>query len=187
MKHKLKNQSFRSSSLHDTRTARSVLLQMAADQDRAERIQALKQARPDLTWRAIADHVGVSERAAANWKNGGGIEYDNAKKLAEIFEVDVDYIWRGNEPEAPSPFAGRDELADRLDRIESQLAELTEIVRAAFIGRTEQGDAIITRLGNLERALSEKQDALLPGVRDLLQELEVARPGASRRSAGKAT
>lgn len=41
---------------------------MAADQERADRIRALKQGRPDLTWRRIADHVGVTERSATDWQ-----------------------------------------------------------------------------------------------------------------------
>jgi hypothetical protein len=93
---------------------------MAADQDRADRIRALKQARPDLTWRRIADHVGVSERAATDWQKKGGIEYANAKKLAGLFEVDVDYIWRGTELATPDPFASN----SRLERIEAKLDEL---------------------------------------------------------------
>jgi hypothetical protein len=85
----------RPASLRGSGGARTVLLRMAADQERAERIRALKQERPDLTWRRIADHVGVTERSATDWQRKGGMEYDNAKKLAELFEVDVDYIWRG--------------------------------------------------------------------------------------------
>lgn len=69
-----------------------MLLRMAADQERADRIRALKQARPDLTWRRIADAVGVTERSATDWQVKGGISYENAKKLADVFEVDVDYV-----------------------------------------------------------------------------------------------
>jgi hypothetical protein len=108
--------------------ARSVLLRMAADQERADRIRALKQARPDLTWRRIADHVGVTERSATDWQTKGGIDYANAVKLAELFEVDVDYVWRGpvEADRAPSPFAGQDALADRLDGIERSLARIEQ-------------------------------------------------------------
>lgn len=97
---------------------------MAADQERADRIRALKKGRPDLTWRRIADYVGVTERSATDWQTKGGMEYANAEKLAELFEVDVDYIWRGpSESErAPSPFAGQDAIADRLDAIEQLLS-----------------------------------------------------------------
>lgn len=99
---------------------------MAADQERADRIRALKQGRPDLTWRRIADHVGVTERSATDWQTKGGITYENAEKLAAIFEVEVDYIWRGSptEERAPSPFAGQDALADELAAIRAEIQSL---------------------------------------------------------------
>jgi hypothetical protein len=102
-----------------------VLLRMAADQERADRIRALKLSRPDLTWRRIADHVGVTERSATDWQKLGGIDYENAKKLAEIFEVEHEYIWRGptEEERAPSPFAGQDALADRFDALEQHMTD----------------------------------------------------------------
>lgn len=111
-------------SLRASRGTRSVLLLMAQAQDRADRIRALKKERPDLTWRRIADHVGVAERSATDWQVTGGIEYDNAKKLAEIFEVDLDYLWRGAAPTAPDPFADRNASEDRQDRIEARLESI---------------------------------------------------------------
>jgi hypothetical protein len=131
---------------------------MAADQERAERIRALKQARPDLTWRRIADHVGVTERSATDWQKKGGIEFENAKKLAALFEVDVDYIWRGVESGTPSPFAGQDDVHDRLASIDA-------------------------RLERIEALLSGQAAALLPGVRELLEEAEAARVATPQRTA----
>lgn len=116
----------RPASLRASGGARTVLLRMAADQERADRIRALKQGRPDLTWRRIADHVGVTERSATDWQTKGGITYENAEKLAAIFEVEVDYIWRGSptEERAPSPFAGQDALADELAAIRAEIQSL---------------------------------------------------------------
>jgi hypothetical protein len=149
---------------------------MAADQERADRIRALKQARPDLTWRRIADHVGVTERSATDWQSKGGIEYANAEKLAELFEVDVDYIWRGpNEAErAPSPFAGQDAIADRLaaleERVSDQLAEHARKVEA-FLKRQ---DNVLKRIeASIERereAAKETREA----TRDLLAATDAA-------------
>jgi hypothetical protein len=101
---------------------------MAADQERADRIRALKLERPDLTWRRIADYVGVTERSATDWQKKGGIDYANAEKLATLFEVDVDYIWRGpaEEERAPSPFAGQDALADRTPVAHSNIPAIHE-------------------------------------------------------------
>jgi hypothetical protein len=74
---------------------------MAADQERADRIRALKQGHPELTWQAIAERVGVSLRAAQSWQETGGIAYENAKRLAALWGEDVDYIMRGERPETP--------------------------------------------------------------------------------------
>ena len=145
---------------------------MAADQERADRIRALKQERPDLTWRRIADHVGVTERSATDWQRKGGMEYDNAKKLAELFEVDVDYIWRGTQSDTPSPFAGQDDLADRLDAIEQALAE----------ARSERGrieEAVSTQAAALREqadVLGELRDA----VRDLRETIAAQQTAAKQ-------
>lgn len=109
------------------RTARTLLLRMAADQERADRIRALKADRPDLKWQYIADRVGVTMRAAQSWQEKGEISYANAKRLAELFEIDVDYIWRG-EPATPDLF-GSDSIEARLDRIEIAVTQLADAVR----------------------------------------------------------
>ena len=94
---------------------------MAADEERAQRIRTLKEEHPDWTWRFIADQCGVTERAAAAWAKTGGIAYVNAKKLADVFDVDVGYIWRGRDSGLPEQ-AG----AAQLDRIEAKVDELRE-------------------------------------------------------------
>lgn len=121
-------QAFRPDSLRRTGSPRTVLLRMAADQERAARIDALKATRPDLTWRQIADRVGVSERSAYNWKVTGGIDYENAKKLAKVFEVDVDFIWRGPAESAPDLSRPDVALNEILAAITAQLAEQTQVL-----------------------------------------------------------
>jgi hypothetical protein len=131
---------------------------MAADQERADRIRALKQQRPDLTWRRIADYVGVAERSATDWQVKGGIEYANAQKLAKLFDVDVDYIWRGTpeEERAPSPFAGQDALADRLDAIEQALREARQ--------ERDQHARTIQRLLDDQGKRLKRQDRILKNI-----------------------
>lgn len=109
--------SFVNSALRQPRSARTVLLRMARDQARAERIDQLKQGRPDLTWQAIADYLGVTVRAAQAWRETGAISYVNARKLADLFEVDVLWLLQGA---GDGPAA----TASQLDRIESMLADL---------------------------------------------------------------
>ena len=125
------------------RNARTVLLRMAADQDRADRIRALKKDHPEYTWQAIADRVGVSLRAAQSWQEKGGIEYENAKKLAALWDEDLDYIMRGRRGETPDLSNGSDNEADevraRLERIEAMVAELVSNARRE--GRDDEEQA----------------------------------------------
>jgi hypothetical protein len=112
------------------RTPRTVLLRMARDQARADRIRALKQEHPEYTWAAIADYVGVSPRAAQSWQEKGGIAYENAKKLAELWGEDLDYIWRGprgDTPDLMSTLAGED-LEVLLRGLRAEVARLRKQV-----------------------------------------------------------
>lgn len=103
---------------------------MAADQDRASRIRELKEDHPELTWQAIADHVGVSMRAAQAWAEKGEIAYANAKKLAELFDdVDVDYIMRG--PRGSADLMGSLSTAELLPRLASMEKKIDELLRFA--------------------------------------------------------
>jgi hypothetical protein len=160
---------------------------MAADQERADRIRALKQERPDLTWRRIADHVGVTERSATDWQRKGGIDFENAKKLAEIFEVDVDYIWRGTDTGTPSPFAGQDNITGLMDLIRQDMAQ-----------REQQRAEIIRRLDQLEQTVSElisehvgdaaeRLEASVAEARSILRAASQGQPRAASKRAPKRT
>lgn len=114
-----------------------------------ERIRELRENSPE-TNRSIADHVGVGERSVAAWIAGGGITYAHAKKVAELFGVSVDYIWRGRELETPDLLGalnGADEsLLETLGAMRSQYAEVlgelsalrTELRRV--LSRLSRGD-----------------------------------------------
>lgn len=96
-----------------------------------ERIRQLRNASP-YTNRSIADYVGVGERAVAAWAGGEtGMTWENAKKLAELFEVDVHWLWSGRaKPDAPDLVAQLNgSSADRLARMEQTLEELVAEVR----------------------------------------------------------
>ncbi len=107
----------------------TVLRRMAIEAERAERIADLKERRPDLTWRQIGDAVGVAERSAIAWQRTGGIDYNNAKKLAKVFGVTVEWLWSGVgaqpvvEPEAEG----------QLDRIERKLDEVLKKLELAHL------------------------------------------------------
>jgi transcriptional regulator with XRE-family HTH domain len=127
-----------------------------------ERIRELRENSAE-TNRSIADAVGVGERSVASWMAGGGITYDNAQKVAEVFGVDVDYIWRGRtgaELETPdvmgalSPNAEvvgalrelerqQSQMAKKLDRL---LAVQTELLAEVAKARTTQASQRKTRV-----------------------------------------
>lgn len=98
-----------------------------------ERIRGLREDSEE-TNRSIADYVGVGERSVAAWVAGDGISYKNAKKVAELFDVSIDWLWRGREkgdtPDlmgALSPTVSAEEFADLRERLvwmESALQKL---------------------------------------------------------------
>jgi transcriptional regulator with XRE-family HTH domain len=90
-----------------------------------ERIRGLRSDSSE-TNRSIADHCEVGERTVAGWIAGDGISYKNAKKVAALFDVDIDWLWRGREkPTTGSPLdalsAPTSDLAERLEWIEGAL------------------------------------------------------------------
>lgn len=123
-----------------TRTPRTVLLRMAADQDRATRIRELKESRPDLTWQQIADYTGVSLRAATKWGQHGEISYLHAKSLAALFEVDVVYVMRGDAQARPD-LMGALGTKPQLDRIEQKLDDLLAFALERALGEAPPPNA----------------------------------------------
>lgn len=129
MNHNIQTKRFTTASLRRDRSAHTVLLRMAQDADRAERIKALKADRPDLTWGQLAEAVNVSERSVLGWAQKGTISYANAKKLAAFLKVDADWIWSGRTGESPNLMAVLDAGSDdRLGRIEAKLDALSQAV-----------------------------------------------------------
>lgn len=120
-------------SLKESRSARTVLLQMAADQERAERLKQLKADRPSLRWRQIADAVGVTERSVAEWAKTGAMSYDKAKALAVFLEVDLQWLWEGPKRQSPDLMdaldGGRSDLEERLERMEQQQSTTNRLLQ----------------------------------------------------------
>ncbi len=82
-----------------------------------ERIRGLRNASPQ-TNRSIAEYAGIGERAVAQWMRGGGISYENAEKVADLFEVEVQWLLSGREAGAG------DGVSERLARIEGVLEKI---------------------------------------------------------------
>jgi hypothetical protein len=138
MNQNIMNRRYSPRSLQGRGGAHSVLLRMAENEERAARIADLKERQPLLTWKKIADKVGVSERSTHAWRKTGAISPENAAVLADIFDVDFDYLWFGPKPGTPELFVDRrntpkspvavdrldGELADRIDRMDDTLQEV---------------------------------------------------------------
>lgn len=107
-----------------------VLMEQQQRMEIGQRIRGLREASPQ-TNSSIADYVGVGERSVANWISGStGITYKHAKKVAELFDVDVRWLWDGKERSEPDASTPPNDLLDALGdaatakRIESALEDL---------------------------------------------------------------
>jgi hypothetical protein len=148
-------------SLRGQRSPHTLLLRMAADQDRADRIREtwLERKAEDpktYTWARIAAFVGRTERAAQEWQKTGGIDYDNAVKLAEYLNVDFDWLWRGPKEDEQTPdlsgAAREDQVNDGFDEfrqyvrdIRRDVAELKGLLEAAQSEREAIRDLLKTQ------------------------------------------
>lgn len=150
------------------RTAHTVLLRMAADQERADRIRALKKEHLEYTWQAIADHVGVSLRAAQAWQEKGGIDYEHARRLAELWVEDLDYIMRGPRDETPDlsnrELAGLQHLEGRVERVEDTLEDVREEFRGLVQGVNVKLDTLLRIAGH--QTADENLQAEIQGLID---------------------
>jgi hypothetical protein len=143
------NRRYSPRSLQGRGGAHSVLLRMAENEERAARIADLKERQPLLTWKKIADKVGVSERSTHAWRKTGAISPENAAVLADIFDVDFDYLWFGPKPGTPEMFVDRrntpkspvavdrldGEVADRIDRMDDTLQEVRRSLENLHVQR----------------------------------------------------
>jgi hypothetical protein len=91
----------------------------------------------------------VGERTVAGWVAGDGISYKNAKKVAELFEVDIDWLWRGRERGATPDLMGQlDGGSVILNRVEQMCQEIGERLEALEAG---QGAIVAEILAALEQ------------------------------------
>jgi transcriptional regulator with XRE-family HTH domain len=170
-------------------TARTVLLRMAEDQDRATRIAELKDRHPRLTWAKIAEQVGVTERAATQWKKTGAMKPENAEALARVFNVDFDYIWSGPRPDTPEMFVDRrnaavepSEIAERLDRIDAAL-ELAASERQQIAALLARQTELLEAMEAATRHAHDAADRLDESVAEAGRALRAAPPRPARAAA----
>jgi transcriptional regulator with XRE-family HTH domain len=114
-----------------------------------ERLKDLRDNSPE-TNRSVGDAVGVSERTVAEWSAGRqGMTYEHAKKVAELFDVDIDWLWRGKGRGATPDLMGQlDGGSVILNRVEQMCQEIGERLEALEAG---QGAIVAEILAALEQ------------------------------------
>lgn len=132
----------------DTKTQKVLRSLMEKQQAIAigERIWELRE-NSEETNGSIADYCNVRERTVAGWVGGEGISYKNCKRVAQLFRVDVDWLWRGRkgaDPEQPFDRMGSNEAAELRDSV------------AALSGQMER---VLEQLATLGTAVAEVQQA----------------------------
>lgn len=134
------DKTFANSSLKMRSTARTVLLAMAEDAERAERLRAVKRERPALKWRHFAEAADVKERTVLGWAKTGQLSYEHAKEVAELANVDLDWLWRGPDRESPDLMGALSPSAatERLERIEQKVDELLALALERELADAEQ-------------------------------------------------
>lgn len=122
-----------------------------------QRIRELRENSAE-TNRSIADYCKVSVEAVRNWIAGKGISYDNGEKVAKLFDVDFNWLWRGESkgetPDVLRSLSGNsaDELARLSDAVEELrvelaaarnelLAEIAQVRRAQEAPQKRRGNA----------------------------------------------
>jgi transcriptional regulator with XRE-family HTH domain len=159
---------------------------MAEDQDRATRIAELKERHPRLTWAKIAEQVGVTERAATQWKKTGALKPENAEALAQVFGVDFDYVWSGPRPDTPEMFVDRrsesSQLADRLEDAITLLREARS-EQDRISGLLERQTRVLERIERATRHAHDAADRLDESVAEAGRALRAAPPRPARAAA----
>jgi transcriptional regulator with XRE-family HTH domain len=140
-KSRLANAKFVPGTWHASRTAHTLLAQMAAEAEKlaaqAARIKDLRKRTRDpdtgkrLTQEALADALGVRSRSVQEWESGrGDIKPENIKALATYFKVSEEYIEYGPDVgklmETPDPFASDPELRRQVKAIATDVKELRD-------------------------------------------------------------
>lgn len=119
-------------SLKSPRFAATLALHSLMDQAQiaeiSQRVRGLKEASRE-TNRSIGDYCGVTERTVAGWlspREPKPMTWEHAEKVSELFQVDVDWLWRGRE-KGPTPdmlAALNGSSQEQLDRIESKVDQI---------------------------------------------------------------
>jgi hypothetical protein len=99
-----------------------------------------------------AGKAPVTLRGLQTWERGGGVAWGKAKLLAQALQTDARVLINGIAGDAPtpSPFAGQDDLASRLDRIEARQDDILDRLDRL---QTSLEAAISEQVGGAARSL----------------------------------
>lgn len=136
---------YQAPSLRPRRSVSTVALRYLMEQQQKIEIgQRIRERRENSaeTNRSIADYCDVSVEAVRNWIAGKGIAYDNAEKVAKLFGVDFDWLWRGEEKGSTPDVMGTlsPNGSKQLDRIERLVGDLSQAVAelGADVGKLQK-------------------------------------------------
>ena len=123
-------------SLSASRSASTVRLRWLMTEQRkleiAARLRELWE-ESDETYLSIAEALDVRERTVASWLSPTKpepISYKSAKKYADLFNVSIDWLWRGEDRvQVPADFM------ERFAELEAQVQELSKSASGARAGR----------------------------------------------------
>lgn len=175
------------------------------NQEIGARLRELRGEKPQTV---VADELGVAERTYQNWEGGDAKpSYRNLQRLADYYGVGEDFILTGegaataNGGDAdltvtPTPFAGQDALADRLDQMEALIGEHAAALREhnELLRRQseilERIEAAIDReeaAARRDEESARRLDESVQRARQALRDGTPDPPRAGRKSAPKST
>jgi transcriptional regulator with XRE-family HTH domain len=124
----------------------ATLLAQMADLERGARISELREQR-HFTQSVVAERVGVTLRGYQEWEAGGGIQWENAKKLAKVLGTTPDILMSGPPPAMPDIAPDREQL----NRIEAALADVNEQVRLLRAETAVRDAEVLKQIAELQR------------------------------------
>lgn len=142
-----------------SRNARTLRAYMALrNQEIAQRIKELREARGNPPQPIVATAVGVSLRTYQNWEGGDAKpEYRNLESLARYFDVSEEFILSGVQRKpsgnggTPDPFAGLNSIQEQLDAIQARVEANGEALEVLLSGLANGG---VAEQPKLEAALN---------------------------------
>lgn len=104
----------------------------------------------NITQEELAKNLDVSAQAVSKWENGGAPDVEMMPRIADYFDVSIDYLFDRKMAKEEINFAQRD-FIERLDSLQKQIAEnslyiyndtIKSLVALEFTEDNEKGAAI---------------------------------------------